>query len=242
MPRPSRNFTRRSDSVENSSFACCGPGWQNRSRRPSFPCARAEESQSKSTAPSPAVHRLRSSRGKPAAEAVALAVSPRGALDGQLFHQAVDFRAVYGLEQIAIGPEVQRALGALKGVHGRQQNDVDSFVLFPDAPHALEPVHPRHFDVHDHQVRLCALIELKRFLAVRGCPGNPVGQPVPVHNVGHDLAYDRFVVSETHLIHPFPRFPIGRPAVPGRGCGRARWYRGPPGFPARFRRTGRTGS
>lgn len=84
---------------------------------------------------------------------------------------------------------------------GGQQNDLDLPLCAADPPRKLQPVHDRHFDVGDDNVRLIVEHGLLCLQTVFGSADDLTAELCPVNQCAKALAHQRLVVRDQNFVH-----------------------------------------
>ena len=106
-------------------------------------------------------------------------------------------------------PEAQldRFLGVAKFVVAAEDEDLGLRPARPHDPAEFQPVHERHLDVGDEDIRQFAFDERKRQFTVGRFATKVQTGARPVDAVANPFPGDNFILDEKDLVHRQPRFP-----------------------------------
>ena len=125
------------------------------------------------------------------------------------------------LEQEPGGARLERLVDGLVAVEGREDEDLRRRPARNDTPGRLEPVEPRHPDVHQHDVGLELAHDPERLLTVLGLTDD-LDVLLRLEDHPEPGADQRLVVDDQHADHDgAPSGRLARTRKPPVGCGAA---------------------
>src|SRR6266540_403512 len=158
-----------------------------------------------------AVHRRPAHAGVGLVLGRVLEVAMLGGTGQRDLHRGQELRRLEGFDEVPDGAGVGRLLDQVLVGEGREHQHRGT-ALLGDVPGGRDPVHLRHLDVHDHQVRAQITGELDRLLPVAGLAHNGVAAFLQRLD---DVHPDQdFVLGHKHSGHlaPLPTTSTSTPA------------------------------